>query len=483
MDISEVGPISGDGDILLVEDSFSLASIYRLQLEKSGFKVTNAETWAEAKSALDTRHFRLVFLDMHLPDGDGLDLLQEIHNRGLNTAVVVVTADGSIERVVEAMRLGAYDFLVKPFSERRLVTTARNALERVNLQSTISSIQNELGRDHFHGFIGRSVAMQAIYRSIENVGKSKASVFITGESGTGKEVCAEAIHAEGPRQGKPFIALNCGAIPKGLIESEIFGHLKGSFTGAIADRTGAAAMADGGTLFLDEVCEMDVNLQSKLLRFLQTGKIQQVGSSTTKNVDVRVICATNRTPEVEVAEGRFREDLFYRLNVVPVHLPPLSERDTDVLDIAEHFLSAYTKEENKSFTGFTEEARHALLAYSWPGNVRELQNTIHSVIIMNDSDVMSHDMLPSNVLKGGRIITPRPTQSRLPTEATQGDTHNDSGIPIGLSLREIEKRAIEDTITACDGSIPKAAEILGVSPSTLYRKRETWLGDIDHEPA
>ncbi len=304
--------------------------------------------------------------------------------------------------------------------------------------------------------IGTSPAILTVMDTIRRVAPSKASVFITGESGTGKEVCAEMIHALSGRAEKPFVPINCGAIPRDLIESELFGHLKGSFTGAICDRDGAAALADGGTLFLDEICELELQLQTRLLRFLQTGLIQPVGAGRQRAVDVRVICATNRNPKVEVAEGRMRDDLFYRLHVIPVEMPPLSARGRDVITLAEHFLSLYAAEEGKTFHNLSQETEACLTAYSWPGNVRELQNVMRRIVVLNAGPQVDVHMLPEELrTTGPNVVSLGKTGCR--------------------ELWMIERAAIEQAISECDGSVPQAAKRLGVSPSTLYRKRETWL--------
>ena len=304
--------------------------------------------------------------------------------------------------------------------------------------------------------------MGALYEKIGNVATSQAPVFIQGETGTGKELCAEAIHFCGERAKGPFIPVNCGAIPRELMESEMFGHLKGSFTGAIANRDGVAKMADGGTLFLDEVCELPLDLQSKLLRFLQTGYIQPVGAGKPQKVDVRIICATNRDPRHEVANGRFRQDLFYRLFVLPLKLPALRARGADIGLIANHFLIQCNKQEGKSFTGFCDEALALLESHDWPGNVREVQNVVRLAVVMNNGPLIKRSML-----------------SELLHE-------NDFGLQMDVStyhdsrqsaqLWQIERDAIEAAIVSSDGSVPKAAQKLGVSPSTIYRKRESWSG-------
>ncbi len=457
--------------ILLVEDTRSLSALYVAWLTAEGFDCTVVETGTAARETLMRDHYQLVLLDLQLPDMDGMEILKLVADDALSVPVVVITAHGSINTAIEAMRLGAHDFLVKPFSEKRLVTTARNAITVGELQEQMDRLRDEFGRDRFHGFIGRSLAMQGVYRTIQSVAKSVATIFITGESGTGKEICAEAIHQAGQRRDMPFVPVNCAAIPRDLIESELFGHLKGSFTGAIADRDGAVTRADGGTLFLDEICEMDVALQTKLLRFLQTGQLQRVGGDRLETVDIRVICATNRDPREEVRAGRFREDLFFRLYVVPIQLPPLRERQEDVLEIAESLLEDYGREEGKTFTGFTPEAAEALMAHTWPGNVRELQNAVRNIVVLGDGPDVTFDMLPAAITAGltvpdaGRLANGRPRRD-MPADAPV--------ISLGRELWEIEKDAIEGTIALCGGSIPKAARLLGISASTIYRKRQAW---------
>ena len=470
--------------ILLVEDTPSLSIVYQDELESAGLESVLAETGQAALDLLAQYPFKLVLLDLKLPDMDGFDILRQLSDRGHDATVIVITAHGSMKMAVEAMQLGAKDFLVKPFAKERLITTVKNSLEAAALKTEVTAIKEDIGRESFHGFVGSSLTMQAVYRTIASVAKSKASVFITGESGTGKEVCAEAIHKASPRHTGPFIALNCGAIPKDLIESEIFGHVKGAFTGATGDRPGAAMQANKGTLFLDEICEMDINLQSKLLRFLQTGKVQKVGGSKLEDVDIRIICATNRNPLAEVEAGRFREDLYYRLHVVPVHLPPLRERGGDVLEIANAFLSSFGQEEGKSFDGFAPEAQDKILAHHWPGNVRELQNVIRNAVVLNDASMIGADMLadlqaPSapqapiaaaaNTPLSPSSITPNPLASAQLPSSTGNDI-----VALGRPYKDIEKDVIEKTIVTCGGSIPKAAQLLQLSPSTIYRKRESW---------
>ncbi len=313
----------------------------------------------------------------------------------------------------------------------------------------------------------------------EDVADSNAAVFITGESGTGKEVTAQSIHNVSQRRDAPFIALNCAALPENLIESEIFGHVKGAFTGAQEARKGAASQAHGGTLFLDEICEMDINLQAKILRFLQSGQIKRVGSDWIEDVDVRIICATNRNPMVEVAEKRFREDLFYRLDVLSIELPPLSQRGKDVILLGESFLKTYAAEEGKEFKSIAPETQEMMLNYHWPGNIRELQNMIRKATVVHDGVVLAphminmksklHDMVSSNYQLIGLAKTD--VVKRTPNESLK----TTFTLNIHQPMSVIERDVIEAVIESCNGSIPKASQILQLSPSTIYRKRETWL--------
>ncbi|OUD79358.1 Regulatory protein luxO [Vibrio vulnificus] len=343
--------------------------------------------------------------------------------------------------------------------------------------------------------------MQAVYKTIDSVAPTTASVFINGESGTGKEVCAEAIHKQSLRKDKPFIAINCGAIPRDLMESEIFGHLKGAFTGATTDRKGAAMLANGGTLFLDELCEMELEMQKKLLRFLQTGTFTPLGGSKEIKVDVRIICATNREPLKEVEEGRFREDLYYRVHVVPIEMPPLRERGNDIVELANHFLKTYAKEDGKKFNSISKEAQSILKKYNWPGNVRQLQNIIRNIVVLNDDNQLNMEHLPAQlttkpqtVKEPAKLSTPpQPVQAviqemrnghealnhhSLETQTSKANPlahnafhHSDGSI---RPMWQIEREAIQNAIAFCDGNVISAAVMLELSPSTVYRKKQAW---------
>ena len=454
--------------ILLVEDSVALAEVYVAYLRDEPYVVRHVADGRSTLAELDHAPPEVLLLDLKLPDMDGMDILRHVHREQMPTSVVIITGHGSVDLAVDAMRYGAFDFVEKPFDAKRLKVTLRNALEHQALSDLVDRIKEDFQRERYHGFIGGSLAMQSVYRIIDSAAPSRATVFITGESGTGKEVCAEAIHRQSPRRAAPFVALNCGAIPRDLMESEIFGHVKGAFTGAAAERIGAAGQADGGTLFLDEIGEMGMDLQTKLLRFVQTGTFQKVGGTKLESVDVRFVCATNRDPLQSVAEGRFREDLYYRLNVIPIHLPPLRERREDVLPLARHFLSRFGTEEGKIFSGLAPEVEAVLLAYDWPGNVRQLQNVIRNVVVLHRGGQISVDMLPAplNAMKQPPALVPV-TTSTAPAAPLDAAPLK----PLWL----VEKEAIERAIAHCGGNIPRAAALLEVSPSTIYRKRQAWL--------
>jgi two-component system, repressor protein LuxO len=446
--------------ILVVEDLASLALTYAAHLERAGYEPVIVGEGQEALAALrDQGPFGAMLLDLQLPDTDGLALLRAHPEMLCAQPVVVATADGSLARAIEAMRLGAFDFLVKPLMARRLVAVIESAVAQ-GRDTPRSPADAPAPHSLALGqFIGTSPAMQDVYHQIQCLAPSRATAFITGESGTGKEVCAEAIHMASGRGG-PFVAINCGAIPEHLLESELFGHMRGAFTGAVGDRIGAVQSAHRGTLFLDEICEMALPLQVKLLRFLQTGTVQPVGASRSEPVDVRIVCATNRDPEHEVAQGRFRQDLYYRLAVVPLHMPPLRQRGPDVTLLAQSFLQRFAREEGKQFDPLGAEHLAALAAHPWPGNVREMQNVIRRAAVL-----MPGPDLPLQALRMGRGETaavPAPPAASLAQALA------------GLTLDEVERIAIQTAIDAADGSLPGAARALGVSPSTLYRKRERW---------
>ena len=463
--------------ILLIEDTMSLQLLYRAVIAATGCEVEVAATAEQGLAIFAATRPPVVLLDLLLPDRDGLALMQDMLHLNAAARIVVITAHGSINRAVEAMRAGAQDFLVKPVEEARLVLAVENALKGVEparARIAATPLRTQLsapiprpvtGSD----FVGSSDAMGRVQGKIQSVAQSMATVFITGESGTGKELCALAVHRQSARAGGPFIALNCGAIPQDLLESEVFGHIKGSFTGAIADKPGAAAAADGGTLFLDEVCEMVPALQTKLLRFLQTSTVQPVGATRPRKVNVRIVCATNRDPLDAVRRGHFREDLYYRLYVVPIHMPPLRDRASDMIEIAEAALARFAAEEGRDFEGLSPDVEDLFRSHPWPGNVRQLLNVIRNVVVLNEGGLVTPDMLPDDLFAGlgrsGGALLPS-AQAALP--ASDGD-------PLaGLTLAEIERRAVLGALSRHQGSVPRAARELDVAPSTLYRKLAAW---------
>ena len=457
--------------ILLVEDMLPLTTVYLQYLRAIGSPVIAVDTGTKCLAEFAKCTPKVLILDLGLPDSEGLGILTRIRAEHPETSVIVITSNASLGTAIEAMRMGAFDYVVKPLNSERLCTTVRNALARATPKQEISPLKPDQLRDTFYGFYGASAPMQTVYRMIESAAPSQATVFITGESGTGKELCASAIHNASDRAKKTFVPINCAAIPHGLMESEIFGHVKGAFSGATSDRVGAAMEADGGTLFLDEICEMEFDLQAKLLRLIQTGSYQRVGSSKTEHANLRVVCATNRDPKTEVAEGRFREDLYYRLHVIPMQLPPLRDRGDDIMLIANRMLARFSKEENKEFTTFSPEAEEKITNYDWPGNIRELQNALRNAVVLNHGKIVEKTMLPT-------WIDDNQPKFQPPTRPTVSDTNvfqSVETLPNSraqlLPLWQIERDAIMNALRICDGNVTRAAAYLEIGASTLYRKK------------
>nr|MBV6631191.1 sigma-54-dependent Fis family transcriptional regulator [Oceanococcus sp. HetDA_MAG_MS8] len=483
---------------VLVEDNEALNMIYEQYLSRMGFTV---RCFNEGHPALDeilSQPPDLLLLDLELPDRHGLEILRDIREKGVSCPCIAMTAHGALNPAADAMKFGADDFLEKPFAAERLQVTVDNLLDRVRLQGKVQALEDDSRRSEFAGFVGGSLAMQAVYRTIQSAAASRASVFITGESGTGKELCASAIHNQSDRANGPFIAINCGAIPRDLFESEMFGHVKGAFSGAHQDRVGAFEAAHGGTLFLDELGEMDPDQQVKLLRVIQSGQVQRVGSQRSRTADVRIVCATNRDPWKQVQDGCFREDLYYRLNVIPIQLPPLRERGDDVLMLARYFLQNLSQTESKPCPELQPSAETWLLEQAWPGNVRELHNRIHQLLLLGGTQSIDAESLaalapsspsasstsPHNSRDGATLpnsATSQPCQSsqRSAAEQSPPPRHAASDIePLWLS----EMRCIKKAIAACKGNIPVAAAHLGISASTIYRKIKSW-DSMAREPA
>lgn len=479
--------------VLLVEDSTSLAILYKQYVKDEPYDLLHVETGKEAKAFIKNYAPQLVILDLQLPDISGQEILDWIQENEIPSSVIIATAHGSVDVAISLIQRGAKDFLEKPIQAERLKTSIRIHLENAKLEHLVEDLENSLDRSMFHGFIGSSVQMQGVYKIIDSVAPTNASVFINGESGTGKEVCAEAIHHQSDRKNKPFVAINCGAIPRDLMESEIFGHIKGAFTGATADRKGAAVQAHGGTLFLDELCEMELEMQKKLLRFLQTGTFTPLGESRERKVDVRIICATNRDPLQEVEEGRFREDLYYRVHVIPIEMPPLRERGKDIITLANHFLKIYAKQDGKKFTGLDKPVQQLMKRYRWPGNVRQLQNVIRNIVVLNDDKLVAMEHLPSQIshvdsVRNGESKKPRQPEIVEQLEKRQKEESNAIEQPhsdepfegnkqaatIIRPMWQVERETIQNAIDFCDGNVLTAAVLLELSPSTVYRKKLAW---------
>ena len=470
--------------ILFVDDEKNILGALRRLMRGAPYECLFAETGVEALALLREHPVDVVISDMKMPGMSGEDLLAEVASLYPETVRMVLSGYSEESMIMGAINTGRiWGFIHKPWNDAELKQTIEHAVftqrviaERALLVHTVARYKAAY-KESFAGFIGKSVAMQFVYNSIEKAAPSKASVFVTGESGTGKELAVRAIHQLSPRADRPFIALNCAAIPGELMESEIFGHVKGAFSGALNARDGAAQLADGGTLFLDELAEMDVKLQSKLLRFIQTGTYQRVGSSAAESADIRFVCATNQDPLKSIAQDKLREDLYYRLNVVSLHLPPLRERERDAVMLAEYFLQRFAKEENKPFVGFASDSEQLISSYEWPGNVRQLENTIHSVVILSQGPLVTAQDL-AGVL-------------RLRDEDWQARSNDRLGVPDAIksvnetpfsqewgagvmSLARVEELAIKKALAYCEGNVVKAAAMLEVSPSTLYRKMQSW---------
>lgn len=447
-------------NIVLIEDSPTEAAFTLALLRDLPYRVHLSATGAMGLDLIRRVKPEVVLLDIGLPDMSGLEVLERIRSFGPPTAVIMVTGEAGTDTVVECMRGGAFDYVTKPFDAERMAVTLRNGLAHRRLENLVDRYREPYDGG-FEGMIGTSPPMRAVFRIIEAAAPSGANVFISGESGTGKELCAEALHRRSRRAQGPFIALNCATLHHELAESELFGHVRGAFTGAGADRAGAVALADGGTLFLDEIGEMPVELQAKLLRFLQTGNYRRLGQSRVLHADVRVISATNRDVHKMVADGTMREDVFFRLHVLPLTLPPLSERGDDVHAIAEYLLARIAKQEGKTFTGFSPAARTQIGRYAWPGNVRELENAIRHAVVMGRGPELEAALLP--------LAAARPAPA---TESLHPPCAPGAGLP--NKLHEIEREAIEAAIAASGGNVSAAARLLAIDPSTIHRKQRAW---------
>jgi len=448
--------------ILVIDDEEIIRNFIAETLKREGFEVSTAENGKEGVGQFKDNSYDLVFTDMKMPDLTGIDVLSKIKELSPQTPVVVITAYGSIENAVEAMRYGAFNYLIKPFTPDTIEAVVEKAKEHQSLITENQFLREEVYNKRTsseNGVIAENQEMQKILKDVARIAKSNASVFITGESGTGKEVIAQAIHDQSLRSNRPFIKVNCAAVPETLIESEFFGHEKGAFTGANQKRIGRFELANGGTLLLDEVTEIPLTVQAKLLRAIQEQVFERVGGSKPIKVDVRIIATSNRDVKQAIEGHALREDLYYRLNVVPINLPPLKERSDDVIPLATYFLERMSKENHKKVKDLSPSAKQKLLSYNWPGNVRELANIIERAVVMESEDKITPESIflePTGDL---------PAKHNIDIEASE-----EKGLPVGLSLRELEKQLIIETLHAHNNNKKKTAEILGISPRTLRNK-------------
>ena len=447
--------------VLIVDDDDEVRNLCAAIVSNVGFLPRAASSTVEARTLLGQGKPDLVLLDLRLPDGDGTDLLKEIKENSPQTEVIVITAYGTIRSAVDAMKMGAYHYITKPFSTRDMIVLLRNAARRHPEKSSSIQAADDLDSEGFHGIIGVSSCMKKIYSLIRRLGNVDSTVLIQGESGTGKELVARAIHACGPNADKPFIPIDCNILNENIIESELFGHLKGAFTGATRDRDGLFKVAGKGTVFLDEISEIPLEIQTKLLRAIQERTMKPVGSTRQIEFDARIIAATHRDLEAEVKRGAFREDLFYRLNVIPITVPPLRYRKEDIPVLVSQFIQTFSVAKKQPCT-LSEAALSALTEYDWPGNVRELENCIEQAVALSLSPVIDVDDLPPRIRRKEQVHTP---------------------LAGAKCLRELEREAILAALRDTNGNRRQAARLLGIAESTLYLKLKEMKSEICDLPS
>ncbi len=447
--------------ILVVDDEPLMRDFLVETLERKKYVVESVGSGSQAIEKIKDDYFDLVITDIRMPEVSGMEVLKAVKKYSGETEVIMITAFGQVDNAVEAMKLGAYDYIEKPFNADRIEIVVDRAIERQRLKDETRSLRSDknqlltqLKKNYtFSSIVGSCDVMLKVYETIEQIAPSKATILINGESGTGKELVARAIHYNSPRQNKPFIKLNCAALPEGLMESELFGHEKGAFTGAIRSTKGRFELADTGTLLLDEIGEMSLPLQAKLLRVLQEREFEKVGNPTPLSVDVRVVATTHRDLVEEVKNGKFREDLYYRLNVVPIFLPPLKDRIEDVPLLVDHFIGKYSEENGKNIDGIDDEGLDVLTAKEWKGNVRELENQIERAVVLCRENTLSAKYFQFDREISSAAVAP-----------------GVEGIIPGMTLREVEKRLILSTLESEKNNRTRASEILGISVRTLRNK-------------
>lgn len=458
--------------ILVIDDEQSMRELLDVMLSKEGYGVTCAENGHEAISLLEKKDFDLLLCDIRLGDITGIDVLRASKKKNHNTVVIMISAYASTETAIEAMNCGAYDYVPKPFDNNELKETIANALELKTIDQEKKTLDDELKKQlHFGKIIGNSPPMLHVYNLIRQVAKTKTSILITGESGTGKELIARAIHDESDRHGKPFVVINCGGIPENLMESELFGHKKGAFTGATQDKKGLFEIADEGTIFLDEIGDLSIHLQVKLLRVVQERVFKPVGGNEDISVDIRIISATNKELQKEVIEGRFREDLFYRLNVIEIKLPPLRERKSDLRILAQHFLEKYSSEMGKEVTKLSSYAINLLNNYPFPGNIRELENLMERSVAITDTNIILPDSLAISMHKRRRFVEG--------VKDRRFDlNHVLKGVSLDTILEDLERAYIMKALEFSGGDKVKAAELLGINARSMrYRLDKLGIGN------
>ncbi|MEJ2200006.1 MAG: sigma-54 dependent transcriptional regulator [Desulfuromonadaceae bacterium] len=448
--------------ILVVDDEQGNREALTLLLQSAGYEVRSASSGEEALPLLQQYPFEIIITDLFLPGASGIDILKQVKTDFPYINVIVITGQASAETAVEAMKEGAFDYITKPFNFEKLKVQIAKAIEKSRLVAENLYLRQQLrGKYKFDNIIGNSNAMQQVFTRMERIVHTDSTILILGESGTGKELVAKAIHYNGLRKDKAFIAINCGAIPGELLESELFGHIRGAFTGAIADRPGKFELANNGTIFLDEIGTMPTHLQMKLLRVLQDHEIERIGSGKKVKLNVRVISATNADLEEQVKNGLFREDLYYRLNVIPIRLPPVRERREDIPLLIRYFLQKSCKDLNRPLMTIEPEAMQRLQAYDWPGNVREMENFIERTVALTEGETIKKTDLPSNILR---------QSSDLSIAEFQCPQLTGKGINMGLVLEQIERSLIRDALTLAKGVKARAADLLGINRTTLVEK-------------
>jgi two-component system, NtrC family, response regulator AtoC len=451
--------------VLVVDDEENLRLVLRTLLKRQGYEVETADSGEEALALVDTFGPDVILTDVRMPKMGGLDLLATLKAKGNEATVIVMSAYGNVDLALEAMKAGAYDYVQKPFKHEEIVLTLRKAEERESLRRENRVLREEIRKEHqFEQILAKSQAMQEIFKTISKIADYKTTVLISGESGTGKELVARALHRRSSRRGGAFVAVNCGAIPENLLESELFGHKKGAFTDANNDRRGLFEEADGGTLFLDEIGELPTPLQVKLLRVLQDETIRRVGDSRDMKVDVRIIAATHRDLTAEVKAARFREDLFYRLNVLPIVVPPLRVRREDIALLVDHFVARNNARLGTSIRGIDTEARRILAEYAWPGNVRELENTIERAMVLSEGDLLVATDLPERI---------REARDPVQVQLASGE------LSIKKTTRVIEETLIRRALQKTKGNRTRAAEVLELSHrALLYKIKDYKITDL-----